>query len=484
MLPRDLLVTRKRKGKIYPKYLKDIELAKIILDLFKKYQGKKYGLLLEELEEIEGMDFKIFRGLKTIVERQCRFKPSSSLPSKNIRFYLFRRGFVKTVEERKKLLEEAAREFNVTPKEIEDAIFSDLEEEQILDSIPDITAEELVRQYNLSITQTLLFDALSLSFKIDENYQPVFRQIKYLGLMYDITGENIEVTGPASLFKKNRRYGTSFAKLIPYIINAKEWEIQAKIETTVGREPKVLEFYLSSNTDIPLPRHVDYSARFDSEVEHRFYKDFLAVNSGWIIKREPDFIKIGNSVFIPDFGFYKNGLKHYLEIVGFWTPEYLEKKIAKLKKANISITIAVDKDLNCRKEDFSGDVLFYHKKIPILPIIKTLQELEKKQIERQQKNIEDIKVSEDVIKIEDLAREFQVNPRVIKNLNIPGYIIIGDRIVSDDFLSKLKDEIKEYTDYNRVEEILKNYDLPIRTLDYIGYKIVWNGLKPTSVIKK
>lgn len=484
MLPRELLVTRKGKGKIYPRYLKDIELAGIILDLFKRYRGKKYGLLLEELEEIGGMNFKILRGLKTIVERQCRFKTSSSLPSKDIRLYLFRKGFVKTVEERKKLLEEAAKEFNVTPREIEDAIFSDLEEEQILDSIPDITAEELVRQYNLSITQTLLFDALFLSFKIDENYQPVFRQIKYLGLMYDINGDNIEVTGPASLFKKNRRYGTSFAKLIPYIIYAKKWEIQAKIETTVSREPRILEFYLSSNIDIPLPRHVEYNPRFDSEIEQRFYREFQAVNSGWIIKREPDFIKIGNSVFIPDFGFYKNGLKHYLEIVGFWTPEYLEKKIEKLKKANISITIAVDKDLKCRKEDFSGDVLFYHKKIPLLTIIKTLRELEEKQIERQQRDIEDIKVSDNVIKIEDLAEKFQVNPQVIKNLDIPGYIIIGDRLVSEDFLSKLKEELSGYNYYDKVEEILKNYDLPIRVLDYIGYKIIWNGLKPISITKK
>jgi len=301
--------------------------------------------------------------------------------------------------------------------------------------------------------------------------------------MYEIN-DNIEVTGPAALFKKNRRYGTSFAKLIPYIINSKTWEIEARIETMLGREPKILEFYLSSNTDIPLPTIIIKDSRFDSEIEHRFYRDFLAVNSDWEIKREPDFIRVGKSVFIPDFGFYKNGLKHYLEIVGFWTPEYLEKKIAKLKKANISITIAVDRDLNCRKEDFSGDVLFYHKKIPILPIIKTLRELEVKQIERQQKNIEDIEISDDIIRLEELARKFQVNPEVIKNLDIPGYMVIGDRIVSKDILSQLREELKNYSDYDTVEEILKNYDLPIRTLDYLGYKIVWQGLKPVEIVKK
>ena len=35
-------------------------------------------------------------------------------------------------------------------------------------------------------------------------------------------------------------------------------------------------------------------------------------------------------MLIPDFGFEKEGLKVYLEVVGFWTPDYLERKIRKL----------------------------------------------------------------------------------------------------------------------------------------------------------
>jgi len=35
-------------------------------------------------------------------------------------------------------------------------------------------------------------------------------------------------------------------------------------------------------------------------------------------------------VRIPDFCFGKDGMKVYLEVVDFWTPEYLERKVSKL----------------------------------------------------------------------------------------------------------------------------------------------------------
>jgi len=40
-------------------------------------------------------------------------------------------------------------------------------------------------------------------------------------------------------------------------------------------------------------------------------------------------------VFIPDFGFEKNGVKAYLEVVGFWTDEYLQKKLGKLRESTL-----------------------------------------------------------------------------------------------------------------------------------------------------
>ena len=89
MLPRDLLVVRKRKGSITPRYLSDTSLAKELIQIFTRYQGQKYKKLLEKREEMEGDNFKVVRGLSTLLERRCSFIPSSDLSGRDVRSFLF-----------------------------------------------------------------------------------------------------------------------------------------------------------------------------------------------------------------------------------------------------------------------------------------------------------------------------------------------------------------------------------------------------------
>src|SRR5665647_228770 len=74
---------------------------------------------------------------------------------------------------------------------------------------------------------------------------------------------------------------------------------------------------------------------YDSAVEESFASQFQAVKSGWTLKREPEPVPAGTQVIIPDFSFERAGVKVYLEIVGFWTEEYLLRKIEKLKQVAV-----------------------------------------------------------------------------------------------------------------------------------------------------
>jgi len=458
-------------------------LAEELIHIFTQYQGQKYKKLLEKREEIEGDNFKVVRALSILLERRCSFIPSSELPGSEVRSFLFEHGFVTTLEERDKLLEKASQFFHVSKSKVEEAMFSDLWDEQVLSDFNPLSPDELIRRYNLSLTQTLLFDALGLNFKVGGNYQYIFRQIKYLGLMYEID-DGVRVTGPGSLFKKNRKYGTSLAKLLPVIMNAEKWQIHAIIETTIGGEPRILDFNLDSENNVALPIYKESIVHFDSEVEQQFYRDFKALDLGWEIVREPDVVKAGNYVVIPDFGFYKDNLKHYLEIVGFWTPEYLKKKISKLKDAEAAITVAVNENLNCKKQDFLGDVIFYNNKIPLMDIVKILRNMEEGQIEKELDVIGEINLSDDIVSIKEKAKELKVNPKTLTRMEIPGYCVIGDQIVSKMFLEKVKEEIRPYQDYQKVGEILRNHYLTTLALEYMGYKVVWDGLHPTKVVEK
>jgi predicted nuclease of restriction endonuclease-like RecB superfamily len=58
-------------------------------------------------------------------------------------------------------------------------------------------------------------------------------------------------------------------------------------------------------------------------------------------RREPEPFVVGRHVMTPDFSFEKDGMKAYLEVVGFWTKDYLAKKVQKLKEVHANNMIVV-----------------------------------------------------------------------------------------------------------------------------------------------
>jgi uncharacterized protein len=163
------------------------------------------------------------------------------------------------------------------------------------------------------------------------------------------------IDGPLSIFKLTDRYGTSIAKLLPSIIVTGNWSLRASIvrkTATMGK--KIYEFILSSVESTSFPSENDlfvydndniknsaseklsYSVSsptdsFDSNVEQKFALKFKPFSNGWNLIREPNPLIVSNGKgFIPDFAFEKYGIRIYLEIIGFWTNDYLVRKIQKI----------------------------------------------------------------------------------------------------------------------------------------------------------
>ncbi len=79
------------------------------------------------------------------------------------------------------------------------------------------------------------------------------------------------------------------------------------------------------------------STIFDSSIEQSFAEMFAALEKnsavdGWMLVREPEPLLLGQGVFIPDFAFTRDHRRIYVEILGFWTPAYRERKIQKLQQ--------------------------------------------------------------------------------------------------------------------------------------------------------
>ncbi len=485
MFPKTLLSIKFKTGTVKPKYLFDSEQVEQVISIFKECKGKKLKYLKREITrlECESKNYKLIRALAELIKRRCEFSQTTGLDPLEVRKTLFEKGFVIDKEKRDSIISSTAKDFGVSKEEIENAIFADLPEEQQLKEINPITSEGLLRKYNLSATQTLLFNATEMIFTVGDNYQQIFRTINYLGLMYETDGMEIRVIGPVSLLKNTKKYGSSLAKLIPYIIKSINWAIEAKIKMERGNEPRIFTFKLNSSDNIPFPVNNEAETKFDSKDEEQFYNDLSLYASDWEIRREPTFIKAGNHVIIPDFGFYKNGMKVFLEIVGFWTQEYIQKKIKNFNQTDTKIIVAVNQNLKCSRADFPGDVIFYKKRIPIKPILDILKREEERKIKHDLDSIQTIKIDDDIINLKTKAKELNVSIQVLEQINIPGYYIIGQSLVSKDFLDKLKVEIGEKRKFLEIKKILDKYQLTDKALELIGYKIIWNGLIPLKIIE-
>jgi predicted nuclease of restriction endonuclease-like RecB superfamily len=221
MLTSDLLVTKTSKGKIEPVYAlldqDNLEIAKSVVDVFEEHVGKTYGELVEELDGIEEINYRLIRGLAQVLERRCTIDADSVIDPAAARRAVFEesKGFITDAGERRQVLDEVAKKLSIELDDLERALWADHEGNQVIKEFQTMAAEDLLRQYNLSLVQTLLFRATSMEIEIEDNFQQVFRKIKQLGLIYSIQNGKISLEGPTSLFKLTEKYGSAFAHRRP-----------------------------------------------------------------------------------------------------------------------------------------------------------------------------------------------------------------------------------------------------------------------------
>jgi uncharacterized protein len=457
MLPLQLLrISIFNKGKnISPIFCRSADVSsyelKLAADIIKQFEEsfrkrETKGLLGERISLLEttNNDYKLVRGLYTLLERRCKFisvegqKPTAivddntgivDLDPFHIRKYLFEessaRGYALTDHERKEIINSVSSRMRVSEDIIIRNMWADSEENMILQELRILEPEKLIAWYNLSLMQTLLFNCTNLEFIIQGgyNWKRVLRTVKRLGLMYNLhyrqkegpegtqkethsqktnqdiynaasenplhTTDNYDennilcsIDGPLSIFKLTDRYGTSIAKLLPSIIVTGNWSLKASIvrkTSTMGK--KIYEFMLSSEESPSLPSESDlfvynndnikntilerssYSASspadpFDSNVEQKFALKFKQFSNGWNLIREPNPLIVSNGKgFIPDFVFEKYGIKVYLEIVGFWTNNYLVRKIQKIADIiSLSSSVSSANDSSGSKPNPSVDI--------------------------------------------------------------------------------------------------------------------------------
>ena len=214
--------------------------------------------------------------------------------------------------------------------------------------------EALLARYNVAQVQAALYSAIRLTIRASRDLRAILRPIKLARLLHEIwrgTADRyrIEVSGPVSVLRATRQYGARMARIVPALLACRGWRMSARLRRPGGGDA-ILR--LSPRDGLSAGRPPP--ALYDSALEEVFARRFGRERAGWRLVREPAILHEDQHTFVPDFALrHRDGREILLEIVGFWTPDYLARKAATLRRfARPDLLVAVQE----RKAEALGEL--------------------------------------------------------------------------------------------------------------------------------
>lgn len=348
--------------------------------LVRKLEGRPRRVVREALDRQERRirDARRLAGVSKSLLDRCEFRPPEGAKrAPEVREALFRaRGelWPPVPGDEAEPYERAAAELGLEVTEIERVVYADRPDSRVLTRAPDFGGEELLQAYDLDLARGVLLDAVEMEVTALGAWGDVFRAVKLARLMYRIEatdggGERryrVRLTGPAAPFvARPQRYGRRFARIVPALARAPGWTLEAEIASDGRRLP----YHLDAET---LPVEPEGSptdrARYDSSWERSLAREFAEKlgpeREGWTLRREATPVPLGPGsgsggqieLLLPDFTVsHEDGREALVEIVGYWTPEYLEEKLRKVTAAGLEhLVLVVYRDLAASE---TGEVL-------------------------------------------------------------------------------------------------------------------------------
>jgi predicted nuclease of restriction endonuclease-like RecB superfamily len=265
--------------------------------------------------------------------------------------------------------EEVAQQLELSVHDVQQLLYADLPSARVLVKAPTFSGRGLLSRYNLELARAVLLDAERVRVTARGGWRGIFRAVKVARVMHTLTrvgkGYRLELTGPAAAFvSRPQRYGARLARVVPALARAPGWRLEAELrhgEETVrfavrgssgakrGAKSHDAKSRGASTRDAATRPPVGQRAvrtGFDSKWERSLDADLRArikaAGGGWTLSRETTPVPAGDELLLPDFTLrHVDGREALVEVVGFWTPEYLEAKARKVAAAGLDHLILV-----------------------------------------------------------------------------------------------------------------------------------------------
>jgi predicted nuclease of restriction endonuclease-like RecB superfamily len=349
-----------------------------LLDEHARFAGRRRSELRARLQEplpVTAPKAKL-RFASQLLDSLLEERTKAAIPPREARAAVFRAAVARPFE-RASLFAACSAGLGVGRDDLEAALFADLASERRVGALPDhLNPHRLALETNLALVNALLRRASRMRIRAWGNTRALVRHARLVGLICRVQriapalestipqadsldvvepdqnrdGVVLEVSGPFALFRNTELYGRAFTGLLPRAAWCNRFELEA--ECTLNRGTRAATLVLQSGDPLPAGREL---SRHDSRLEERFERDFKRAAPAWDVVREPHPIDAAGTLIFPDFELiHRRNPAHrfLLEIVGFWTPEYLTEKLERLRRANIErLILCIDERRRCVDAD-------------------------------------------------------------------------------------------------------------------------------------
>ena len=359
--------------------------AQDLIALLRQHAGQSLAAWDRTLDTYMGerVDYVVVRGLAKVLTDAATFTPlATPLAPVQLRERLFASGPVFTAPQlfhqqtRYELVESVAKELAIPSEQVEATLFADRPATYLLtDAGPEWTPAGLIARYNLELARGVLYWASQVRIEVHSSYKDLWKYMKLFKLMFEIQSQQdgylIDLDGPISPFvHATTRYGRQFAAFLPALLLCEQWRMVAAVHPAqMGTTTYRLDHTSALQT------HFKQSGAFDSRLEADFAREFEEKfgnkRGQWLLTREDEVLPLGDTVMIPDFALThkRTGHRVLIELVGFWHPDYLRRKVEKLRAAQCHhMLLLVYEGVNLTPDalsDVPSEVLYFKQK-PVL----------------------------------------------------------------------------------------------------------------------
>ena len=368
--------------------------ASDLIDLWAKQVGRSRDDWESAVEHYLGdrVDYITVRGLAKVLSDDGRFdSPETAIDPEALREKLFAPGpiFERAdlfhPQTRAERIAGTAMELATSPAAVEAALYADRPGAQIItDSGRGWTPETLLTRYNLELHRGVLYWSSLMEVQIHDSFKDFWRYLKLFKLMFEAQpiegGYRVALDGPISPFvRSTTRYGRQLAAFLPALLLCRQWQMRATVRLSAFDDALIYRLNHNAALTSHFARSGDFDSRMDADFAAEFQEKLGDERGKWRLTREDEVLLLGDSVMIPDFAFThkEDGRRALVEIVGFWHPEYLRRKLEKVRAARRDDLILLAYEgvnlTDDKLRDVPGEVLYFSTKPVIKQVIAAVE---------------------------------------------------------------------------------------------------------------